>query len=120
MRCLDRHSLKYFVGFGSTSGRFGGVGQSDYSAANEMLAKLLEWYRTVNPDCRTACMQWTAWDDVGMAVRPESKSAITSMNRKFLPSLEGAKHLLDELVLGLPESEVTIVDWDYYKRFFPD
>ena len=120
LRCLDRHSLRYFVGFGSTSGRFGGVGQSDYSAANEMLAKLLEWYRSLNPDCRTACMQWTAWDDVGMAVRPESKSALTAMNRKFLPSLEGAKHLLDELVLDLPESEVTIVDWEYYKRFFPD
>jgi NAD(P)-dependent dehydrogenase (short-subunit alcohol dehydrogenase family) len=120
LRCLDRRSLKYFIGFGSTSGRFGGVGQSDYSATNEMLAKLLAWYHSVNPGCQTACMQWTAWGDVGMAVRPESKSALTSMNRTFLPPLEGAKHLLDELVLGLPESEVTIVDWEYYKRFFPD
>ncbi len=120
MKFLDPKALKYFIGFGSTSGRFGGVGQADYSAANDTLSKLLEWYGQYNENCRTLCIQWTAWDDVGMAVRPESKEALKTMERKFLPSLEGARHFMNELVLGLPEPEVAIVEWDYYKRFYPD
>ncbi len=120
LNCLNTDALKYVVGFGSTAGCFGGVGQTDYSAANEMLAKILESHRNGHPWCRTSCLKWTSWDDVGMAVRPESKVTLSMMDRKFLPSSEGAQHFLNELVLDLPEPEVTVVEWDYYKRFFPD
>jgi NAD(P)-dependent dehydrogenase (short-subunit alcohol dehydrogenase family) len=60
--------LRYFVGFGSLSGRFGGNGLSDYAAANDMLAKLCGWFRAQRPDCRTVCFHWQTWDQVGMAL----------------------------------------------------
>ena len=41
MTLTRRDPIRHFVGFGSISGRLGGFGQTDYSLANEMLAKLL-------------------------------------------------------------------------------
>ena len=60
--------LRYFVGFGSLSGRFGGNGLSDYAAANDMLAKLCGWFRQRRPECHTTCFHWQTWDAVGMAL----------------------------------------------------
>jgi NAD(P)-dependent dehydrogenase (short-subunit alcohol dehydrogenase family) len=99
-----------FALFGSVSGRFGGVGQTDYCAANDMLAKMAAWYRLKRPSCRTACFHWHAWDDVGMAVRPESQHIRKLHDIRFMPSLEGTRHLLEELRIGLPEAEVVITE----------
>ena len=41
--------VRHFIGFGSTSGRLGGNGQTDYSAASDMLCKMISWYRTQRP-----------------------------------------------------------------------
>jgi len=38
---IDSKSLRAVIGFGSTSGRFGGHGQADYSLANDLLAKIV-------------------------------------------------------------------------------
>jgi len=99
-----------FALFGSVSGRFGGVGQTDYCAANDMLAKLAAWYRQLRPRCRTACFHWHAWDDVGMAVRPESQHIRKLHDIKFMPSAEGSRHLIQELTAGLPEAEVIVTE----------
>ena len=83
--------LRFFVMFGSVSGRFGGVGQTDYCLANEMLAKLGAWYRKQRPDCPVTTFHWHAWDDVGMAVRPESKHIAKLHNITFMPAREGTR-----------------------------
>ena len=111
---------EHFIGFSSVSGRFGGVGQTDYCMANEMLAKLLDWYAAKNPHCRSACFHWPAWGEIGMAVRPESKIALEAAGLNFMPPSEGIQHLLDEIEFGGSEREILIVDWKYYKRFYPD
>jgi NAD(P)-dependent dehydrogenase (short-subunit alcohol dehydrogenase family) len=111
--------LRYFLAFGSISGRFGNFGQADYSLANEMLAKLVTWLRTTRPEVRATTFQWHSWAEVGMAVRPESKHAKTKKNMQFMPPLEGAAHLIDELCAGLPESEVLITDVNYFRSFYP-
>ena len=36
---------RFFFGFGSISGRWGSIGQTDYALASDMLAKLIDWYR---------------------------------------------------------------------------
>ncbi|MDR1962781.1 MAG: C45 family autoproteolytic acyltransferase/hydrolase, partial [Planctomycetaceae bacterium] len=123
---------KIFLGFSSVSGRFGGVGQVDYCAANEMLSKLLDWYDAQQTDCRAISVQWPAWGEIGMAARPESKIALAAAGLELMPPHEGIAHLLNEIAgilnnvaknIDEPsphEREILISDWNYYKRFYPD
>ncbi|HET6422737.1 MAG TPA: C45 family autoproteolytic acyltransferase/hydrolase, partial [Planctomycetaceae bacterium] len=102
--------LDWFVGFGSTSGRFGGMGQADYSMAQDMLCKMCDWVRVRRPEVSAVGMHWPPWADVGMAARPESKIALQSSNLAFMPPLEGAAHVIDELLTEALEGEVLYLD----------
>ena len=97
------------LGFGSVSGRFGGLGQADYSAASDALAKLLTAWRmqTGRP---AACIHWPAWDEAGMAQRPESRMALSAAGQAFMPVETGFAALCAELEAGLCEAEVVILD----------
>jgi acyl transferase domain-containing protein/NAD(P)-dependent dehydrogenase (short-subunit alcohol dehydrogenase family) len=116
MELTSEDPLQYFAAFGSVSGRFGGVGQTDYCTANEMLAKLIGWYRGQRADCRATVFHWHAWDDVGMAVRPESQHIRKLHNIRFMPSREGAGHLTEELRAGLPEGEIVVTELEYCRE----
>ena len=100
--------LEYFIGFGSTSGRMGGVGQTDYSLANDLLAKQIDRFRRERPNVRTTVFHWYAWDEVGMAARPESRFALEAFGLTLMPLREGVNHFLAEIDAGLPEPEVLI------------
>jgi acyl transferase domain-containing protein/3-hydroxymyristoyl/3-hydroxydecanoyl-(acyl carrier protein) dehydratase len=102
--------LDWFVGFGSTSGRFGGLGQTDYSLSSDMLCKLCSTLRLDRPGLRAVGLHWPPWADVGMAARPESKIALQSSNLAFMPPLEGAAHVVDELLTSGPEGELLFID----------
>ncbi len=112
--------LEYFVAFGSISGRFGNSGQTDYSLANELLCKLVDWYRHNRPECHCVTVAWHSWGQVGMAVRPESLYTKKMKNMRLMPVREGVKHLLDELEAAAPESEVLITVPQYIELFYPD
>ncbi len=114
MLLTQNDPLRYFVGFGSISGRFGGNGLSDYAAANDMLAKLCAWHRILRPSCATTCIDWQSWDEVGMAMLPDSTVGTRGvLKMKFLPPSEGIEHLDRELRAGLPECEVLIDDGEF-------
>ncbi len=102
--------VEFFAAFGSVSGRFGGVGQTDYCMANDMLAKLVDWYRRTRPETVSTTFHWHAWDDVGMAMRPESKHIRKMHDITFMPSREGTIHLVGELRAGLPEGEILVTE----------
>ncbi|HYB72701.1 MAG TPA: C45 family autoproteolytic acyltransferase/hydrolase [Candidatus Sulfotelmatobacter sp.] len=102
--------LAYFVAFGSVSGRFGGIGQTDYGLASDMLCKLIQSFRHERPACASVAIHWPAWDEVGMAMRPESRLALAVGRQRFMPPREGVEHLLEELRAGAPEGEVLILD----------
>jgi acyl transferase domain-containing protein/3-hydroxymyristoyl/3-hydroxydecanoyl-(acyl carrier protein) dehydratase len=102
--------LEWFLGFGSTSGRFGGMGQADYSMASDMLCKLCAAVRVKRPEVAAVGLHWPPWADVGMAARPESKIALQASNLAFMPPLEGAAHVLDELLTHAAESELLFLD----------
>ncbi len=110
MSLLDDQPPRFFVGFGSTSGRFGGVGQADYSLANDMLCKLVRQYADKHPRVRAVCLDWTAWNEIGMAARPESRFALQAMKVRFMPPGEGVDHLIDELQFQGADTEVAIVE----------
>ncbi|HUQ67910.1 MAG TPA: SDR family oxidoreductase, partial [Planctomycetaceae bacterium] len=107
---LKNDPLEWFLGFGSTSGRFGGMGQADYSMASDMLCKLCAAVRQKRPDVAAVGLHWPPWADVGMAARPESKIALQASNLAFMPPLEGAAHVLDELLTQATESELLFLD----------
>ena len=111
--------IEQFVGFGSISGRFGANGHTDYSLANDMLAKLVGWYRSQRPDVAAVAFHWHAWDDCGMAVKPETRLALEMIDMQFMPAREGVEHLINELLAGAPEPEVLITDRRYYRVFNP-
>jgi NAD(P)-dependent dehydrogenase (short-subunit alcohol dehydrogenase family) len=121
MALTERDPLRWFVGFGSLSGRFGGNGLSDYAAANDMLAKLLAALRRRRPQCAAACIHWQTWDEVGMATLADGV-AITKnvLQMAFIPPQEGIEHLHQELRAGLPAAEIVVTDGHFQRTFYPD
>ncbi len=118
MALTQRDPVHHFIGFGSISGRLGGFGQADYSLANEMLAKLVGAYRRQRPWIQAVTFHWHAWDEVGMAARPETKEILESAgNLQLMPLGEGIAHLLREVAAGAPEPEVMITERHHWERF---
>src|SRR5262249_1995688 len=102
--------LSHFVAFGSVSGRFGNFGQTDYSMASDMLAKIVSQVAAGRPECRGVTFHWPAWAEAGMAMRPESRVVLESAGHRFMPLAEGCAHVVAELEAGCPEPEVLIAD----------
>jgi malonyl CoA-acyl carrier protein transacylase/acyl carrier protein/NAD(P)-dependent dehydrogenase (short-subunit alcohol dehydrogenase family) len=112
--------LEWFVGFGSISGRFGANGHTDYSLANDMLAKCINRLSSDRPTVRCVTFHWHAWGDIGMAAKPEAKLALEMIGMQFMPADEGLRHFLNELEFGGDSPEVLITDRNYVRKFFPD
>jgi hypothetical protein len=108
LAAVDPAALEAVVGFGSTSGRLGGHGQADYSLANDLLAKILGARR--QRGLRATVFHWHAWDEVGMANRPESRFVLGQFGLKFMPLAEGVRRFMDEIEAGLPEAEVLVTE----------
>lgn len=119
MELTMQDPLEHFVAFGSISGRFGANGQTDYSMTNDMMAKLVDWYRSQRPEVAAVTFHWHAWGDVGMATRPETEFGLQQIAMQFMPAKEGLDHLCRELEAGAPESEVLITDDRYHRLFTP-
>jgi malonyl CoA-acyl carrier protein transacylase len=119
MEATQHDPLEYFIGFGSISGRFGANGHTDYSMANDGLAKFIGWYRHQRPEVKAVCFHWHAWGDIGMATKPETKLALEMIQMQFMPATEGLAHLLREIEGGAPQPEVLITDDRYYRMFYP-
>ena len=77
--------LAWFVSMGSVAGRFGNPGQVDYSAANDAMARVC----MARP--RSLHVDWTAWADVGMAVRGGMERLLTDRGVELLPLMQ-AQH----------------------------
>ncbi|MEX0679047.1 MAG: SDR family NAD(P)-dependent oxidoreductase [Pirellulales bacterium] len=111
--------VRHFIAFGSTSGRLGGNGQTDYAAASDMLCKLASWYQNERPGCRVVGFHWAPWKEVGMASRPETEAMLTAHKLVLMAPKVGVRHLVRELYAQPAETEILIVDWEYHQRFYP-
>ncbi len=105
-RKLRPHDLRFLIFFGSVSGRFGNVGQVDYSAANEVLNKLADHLACHWP-ARVACINWGPWD--GGMVSPELRQMYAAKRIGLIPVTEGAQALVDEIRLGAGSSAEVVV-----------
>ena len=79
----------WLLSMGSVAGRFGNAGQVDYCAANEAMAQVCRVRG------RSLHVDWTAWDDVGMAVRGGMRHLLTERGVQLLPAEAGAAIALD-------------------------
>jgi acyl transferase domain-containing protein/NAD(P)H-dependent flavin oxidoreductase YrpB (nitropropane dioxygenase family)/short-subunit dehydrogenase len=95
---LQPASLKFVAFFSSVAGRFGNVGQCDYSAANEVLNKLADSLSYRWPGVHAMSINWGPWD-AGM-VSADLRKLYASRSILPIPPDTGLRHFMQELGRG--------------------
>jgi NAD(P)-dependent dehydrogenase (short-subunit alcohol dehydrogenase family) len=90
--------LKFVVFFSSVAGRFGNVGQSDYSAANEVLNKLAGRLSREWPNTHVVSINWGPWDS-GM-VSDELRKLYAEKDIYLVPADVGVRFGVQEVQGG--------------------
>ncbi|HXY66896.1 MAG TPA: SDR family NAD(P)-dependent oxidoreductase, partial [Mycobacterium sp.] len=96
------------VAFSSVAGRFGNMGQTDYSAANDLQCKVLSSLRRSRPGVRTLSIDWTAWGSIGMASRGSIPKIMAAAGVEMLPAEAGVAWIRRELNTGMRDREVVV------------
>jgi acyl transferase domain-containing protein/NAD(P)-dependent dehydrogenase (short-subunit alcohol dehydrogenase family) len=96
------------VAFSSIAGRFGNAGQTDYSAANDLLCKITSSFRTTRPTTRGIVIDWTAWGGIGMATRGSIPKMMELAGIDMLPPEAGVPLIRRELTAGGTRGEIVI------------
>ena len=94
--------------FSSVAGRFGNAGQTDYSAANDLLCKITSSFRRTRPDTRGIALDWTAWGGIGMATRGSIPKIMAAAGIDMLPPEAGIAWIGRELTAGPFTGEVVV------------
>ncbi|MBP6763483.1 MAG: SDR family NAD(P)-dependent oxidoreductase, partial [Rubrivivax sp.] len=96
------------VVFSSVAGRFGNQGQTDYSAANDLLCKITSHLRRTRPDTRALALDWTAWGGIGMATRGSIPKIMEMAGVQMLPPDAGVAWIRRELQASAFRGEVIV------------
>ena len=96
------------VVFSSVAGRFGNNGQTDYSAANDLLCKLTSSLRATRPETKGIAIDWTAWGGIGMASRGSLPKIMALAGIDMLPPEAGVPTVRRELVAGGFKGEIVV------------
>jgi 8-amino-7-oxononanoate synthase len=89
--------LKLVVGFGSWTGRFGNVQQTDYAAGNDAVTEMLRELATDR--CRAVNIDWPFWEDSAMteSLSEGLQDAMRARGVTFVSPKEGVEAFLAEL-----------------------
>ena len=98
------------VVFSSIAGRFGNGGQTDYSAANDLLCKSVSSFRSTRPGTRGIAIDWTAWSGIGMAARGSIPIVMKEAGIDMLAPQAGIPVVRRELTAGGTSGEVVIAE----------
>jgi NAD(P)-dependent dehydrogenase (short-subunit alcohol dehydrogenase family) len=96
------------VVFSSVAGRFGNAGQTDYSAANDLLCKITSSFRRTRPSTRGLALDWTAWGGIGMATRGSIPKIMEMAGVETLPPEAGVAWIRRELTAHAFRGEVVV------------
>jgi acyl transferase domain-containing protein/NAD(P)-dependent dehydrogenase (short-subunit alcohol dehydrogenase family)/acyl carrier protein len=96
------------VAFSSVAGRFGNSGQTDYSAANDLLCKVTSSLRRWRPETRGIVIDWTAWGGIGMATRGSIPKIMEQAGIDVLPPECGVPTVRRELTAGNFRGELVV------------
>ncbi len=108
LRAAGDMPLKTLVVFSSIAGRFGNAGQTDYSAANDLLCKIVSSFRTTRPGTRAIALDWTAWSGMGMAMRGSIPQVMQQAGIEMLPPEAGIPWIRRELTTGGSSGEIVV------------
>jgi hypothetical protein len=100
MSGIGRMPVGAAVVFSSVAGRFGNAGQTDYSAANDLLCKCISHLRTARPETRGLAIDWTAWSGIGMAARGSIPTVMKQAGIDMLAPEAGIPIVRRELAAG--------------------
>jgi len=111
---LRPDTLKFMAFFSSVAGRFGNVGQSDYTAANDVLNKLA-CYLDERWPARVLSINWGPWAGGGMASE-EVQRQFASRGVDMVSPEEGPRYFDIELFKGFKgEAEVVVGEGPWRK-----
>ncbi|PJA13831.1 MAG: hypothetical protein COX65_06505, partial [Elusimicrobia bacterium CG_4_10_14_0_2_um_filter_56_8] len=107
----------------SIAGKFGNLGQTDYAAASDYIAKFC--LSQNNRGVRALSVDMTGYAQIGMGARPGVEAFLKSQEMDFLYPEEGMQVMIDELVCGkVPEiilsGSLGKMDWDKQLFFEPN
>jgi len=108
LHAIGEMPLGAIVAFSSIAGRFGNAGQTDYSAANDLLCKITSSFRTTRPATRGIVIDWTAWGGIGMATRGSIPKIMELAGIDMLPPGAGIPLLRLELTSGASRGEIVV------------
>ncbi len=111
LNSLKNRPYRFLVAFSSVTARFGNEGQCDYTAANDMIGKMLMKEKIEHPERRVKAYAWTAWSGAGMAENETVKKVLESRGVTFLPLHEGVDFFLRDLD-NTTDTEVVITGPD--------
>ena len=92
------------VFFSSVAGRFGNSGQTDYSAANDLLCKITSALRNQHPELKAVAIDWSAWSGVGMATRGNIPTLMKLAGIDMVPPEQAAPMVRLELLASRGEA----------------
>jgi NAD(P)-dependent dehydrogenase (short-subunit alcohol dehydrogenase family) len=108
MKAIGDRPLGATVAFSSVAGRFGNMGQTDYSAANDLLCKLASAMRVTRPGTRAIAVDWTAWAGIGMASRGSIPKIMAAAGIELLPPEVGIPVIRRELTSAATDAEIIV------------
>ncbi|MDJ0723241.1 MAG: SDR family NAD(P)-dependent oxidoreductase, partial [Desulfobacterales bacterium] len=97
LAALDQQAPRSLMTFSSVTARFGNEGQVDYTAANDMIAKMLLEYGRQHPKTTVKIFDWTAWEGAGMATNETVNKVLRERGLTFLPLTHGVSLFMREL-----------------------
>jgi acyl transferase domain-containing protein/acyl carrier protein len=96
------------VAFSSIAGRFGNSGQTDYSAANDLLCKVTSSFRRTRKETRSIALDWTAWGSIGMASRGSIPKIMEMAGIEMLAPAAGIAWIRRELTSSGDRGEFVV------------
>lgn len=105
---LDHNALpQHIMAFSSVAARFGNAGQTDYSAANDLLCRMVSALRCQHPEVKAQVIDWGAWGEVGMASRGHMPELMKRAGIELLKPAAAAPCVYRELAFA-PAGEAVI------------
>ena len=108
MRAIGDLPVGATVAFSSVAGRFGHLGQTDYTAGNDLLCKLTSNLRRTRPHTRGIALDWSPWAGIGMATRGSIPTQMAAMGIDMLAPSAGIATLRHELTTGGTRGEAVV------------
>ncbi len=101
LRATRNTALERLVLFGSVAGRFGNASQTDYAAANDLLAKCAGWIGQQRPGLVATTLAFSAWGGAGMASRGSAPALLRRAGIGLIAPAAGAAASATAMAAGL-------------------